>query len=91
MTNYSKTKLGNEGRVELHDALKLTGAEISINTLPAGAGVPFVHSHRKNEEAYGILSGKGKGCHRRRGNRAFCRRLAANKAIGKASVLGVRR
>ncbi len=60
MTNNSKTKLGNEGRAELHDALKLTGAEISINTLPRGAGVPFVHFHRKNEEVYGILSGKGK-------------------------------
>ena len=30
--------------------LGLTGAEISINNLPAGAGVPFVHSHKKNEE-----------------------------------------
>lgn len=38
----------------------LTGAEISINDLPAGANVPFVHSHKNNEEVYGILSGKGK-------------------------------
>ena len=38
----------------------LTGAEISINNLPAGANVPFVHSHKNNEEVYGILSGKGK-------------------------------
>ena len=48
------------GRVELHDQLKLTGAEVSINQLPAGAGVPFVHSHTNNEEIYGILAGKGK-------------------------------
>ena len=40
--------------------LSLTGAEISINQLPAGASVPFVHSHKNNEEIYGILSGKGK-------------------------------
>lgn len=40
--------------------LGLTGAEISINELPAGAGVPFVHSHRQNEEIYGILAGKGR-------------------------------
>lgn len=33
---------------------------ISINDLPAGANVPFVHSHKDNEEVYGILSGKGK-------------------------------
>lgn len=49
-----------EGRVELHEKLGLTGAEISVNELPAGAGVPFVHSHKENEEIYGILAGKGK-------------------------------
>ena len=59
MKNYVKTNIGNEGRVELHETLGLTGAEISINQLPAGAGVPFVHSHKQNEEIYGILSGKG--------------------------------
>ncbi len=60
MKNYAKTNIGNEGRTELHEALGLTGAEISINRLPAGAGVPFVHSHKTNEEIYGVLSGKGK-------------------------------
>ena len=60
MANYTKTNIGNEGRVELHEALSLTGAEISINKLPAGASVPFVHSHKTNEEVYGIISGKGK-------------------------------
>lgn len=59
MTNYTKTNIGNEGRTELHETLSLTGAEISINQLPAGANVPFVHSHKNNEEIYGILSGKG--------------------------------
>lgn len=52
--------LGADSRTELHDKLGLTGAEVSINTLPAGAGVPFVHAHKQNEEIYGILSGKGK-------------------------------
>ena len=60
MKNYTKTSIGNEGRVELHDALGLTVVEFSINVLPAGAGVPFVHSHKENEEIYGILSGHGK-------------------------------
>ena len=60
MANYAKTNIGNEGRVELHKTLSLTGAEISINNLPAGANVPFIHSHKINEEVYGILSGKGK-------------------------------
>ena len=60
MANYAKTNIGSEGRVEQHEKLSLTGAEISINQLPAGASVPFVHSHKNNEEIYGILSGKGK-------------------------------
>ena len=60
MKNYTKANIGNEGRVELHEKLALTGAEISINRLPAGANVPFVHSHKNNEEIYGVLSGKGK-------------------------------
>ena len=46
MKNYVKTNIGNEGRVELHETLGLTGAEVSINQLPAGTGVPFVHSHK---------------------------------------------
>lgn len=60
MKNYTKTNIGNEGRTELHNALGLTAAEVSVNSLPAGAGVPFVHSHRNNEEIYGVVSGRGK-------------------------------
>ncbi len=55
-----KTTIGKESRIELHEKLSLTGAEISLNELPAGANVPFVHSHKENEEIYGILSGNGK-------------------------------
>lgn len=60
MKNYAKTTVCNENRCELHNTLSLTGAEISINRLPAGACVPFVHAHRQNEEIYGILAGSGK-------------------------------
>lgn len=59
MKNYSKWNAKQDPRTELHDVLGLTGAEISVNNLPAGAGVPFVHYHKKNEEIYIILSGKG--------------------------------
>ena len=59
MSNYTKTNIGNEERAELHEALSLTGAEVSINSFPAGAGVPFVHSHKNNEEIYGVIFGKG--------------------------------
>ncbi len=60
MKNYDKTTVTAGARTELHDTLRLTGAEISVNTLPAGAGVPFVHAHKQNEEIYAILGGKGK-------------------------------
>lgn len=60
MSNYSKTHVAADARTELHDTLSLTGAEISINNLPAGASVPFVHAHKQNEEIYVVLSGKGK-------------------------------
>ncbi len=60
MVNYSKVSVGQEPRTELHDKLGLTGAEVSVNHLPAGACVPFVHSHKHNEEIYVVLSGKGK-------------------------------
>lgn len=59
MSNFSKISVPNEARVELHDQLHLTGAEVSINNLPAGASVPFVHAHKQNEEIYVILAGKG--------------------------------
>lgn len=60
MSNYSKVSVKDDARTELHDLLSLTGAEVSVNNLPAGAGVPFVHSHKQNEEIYVVLSGKGK-------------------------------
>ena len=46
-------------RTELHQALGLTGCELSVNNLPAGAAVPFVHSHTENEELYVVLEGEG--------------------------------
>lgn len=60
MANFSKVSVEQDARTELHDKLSLTGAEVSINNLPAGASIPFVHAHKNNEEIYGILSGKGK-------------------------------
>ncbi len=60
MKNYKMTSVKNEARAELHDALGLTGAEISINCLPMGASVPFEHSHKQNEEIYAILEGAGR-------------------------------
>jgi mannose-6-phosphate isomerase-like protein (cupin superfamily) len=60
--NYKVTSIGDireTGRVTLNEGLSLTGSEISINELPAGVSVSFVHAHKRNEEVYIILSGKG--------------------------------
>ncbi|MDE7191590.1 MAG: cupin domain-containing protein [Clostridia bacterium] len=59
MNNFKKVSIAEVARQELHDVLGLTGAEVSVNTLPAGVGVPFVHSHKQNEEIYAILDGQG--------------------------------
>ena len=60
MSNYAKIGKTEGARTELHDKLGLTGAEISVNTLPAGASVPFVHAHKANEEIYFVISGRGR-------------------------------
>lgn len=59
MANYKLVHSEPGPRVELHEALGLTGAEVSINTVPPNGGVPFVHVHTNNEELYIVLEGKG--------------------------------
>ncbi len=60
MTNFKLVSSDTAaGRTEFHDALGLTGSEVSINAFPAGAAVPFVHAHTKNEEFYYVIEGKG--------------------------------
>ena len=50
----------NAARTEFHELLSLTGAEVSYNSLPKDAEIPFVHSHKENEEFYLVLKGSGK-------------------------------
>lgn len=42
MSNYTKVTVKDNARTELHDMLGLTGAEISVNNLPAGAKIPRI-------------------------------------------------
>jgi len=51
--------LGFPGKYFIGKELGLTGCEVSLNRLPAGKGMPFVHAHRKNEELYIVLGGTG--------------------------------
>ncbi len=59
MANFQKISINDAPRTELHDALKLSGCEVSVNKVQSGQGVPFVHAHKQNEEVYGVLSGEG--------------------------------
>lgn len=47
------------GKLFLREPLGLTGMEVSLNTFPPGAGMPFLHAHREHEELYVFLSGEG--------------------------------
>ena len=57
MSNYKIVSTKSKPRAELKEALNLSGCELSINELPANASVPFVHSHKQNEELYLVLKG----------------------------------
>lgn len=60
--SFNIAELGNLDsitRVTLKEKLGLTGAEVSVNRLPAGAEIPFAHSHKRNEVIYIFISGKG--------------------------------
>lgn len=64
--NYSLMNIGTfehdlakKGRVMAGQELGATGSEISFNYTPAGQFVPFVHSHKQNEEIYIIVRGNG--------------------------------
>lgn len=51
--------MGFHGKYFVGEKLGLSGCEVSLNRLPAGKGMPFVHAHRKNEEFYIVLRGNG--------------------------------
>ena len=58
MAQYKLAHIDMKGnRGELHDLLNLTGAEVSCNTLPAGASVPGVPHHPQKAEVYLIIEG----------------------------------
>jgi len=62
--SFKHPKLTEEvaGKQFLKDELGLTSMEVSLNKFPAGTSMPFSHKHRKNEELYIFLKGKGKFC-----------------------------
>jgi mannose-6-phosphate isomerase-like protein (cupin superfamily) len=60
--NYElcEVKAGPENeKIFIGKTLGLTGCEVSVNYFKPGKGYGFVHSHKRNEEVYIILKGKG--------------------------------
>ena len=41
-----------QGKLFLRNLLKSAGLEMSLNVVPPGHGMPFLHKHRQNEEVY---------------------------------------
>ena len=61
-SNFAIKNLGNFDtltRVAFNEILNLSGIEVSINKINAGESSPFVHAHKRNEEVYIFLKGKG--------------------------------
>jgi mannose-6-phosphate isomerase-like protein (cupin superfamily) len=59
--SFLHPKLNTEvkGKVFIGEILKSTGAEVSFQILPSSAEMSFIHQHRKHEELYIFLKGKG--------------------------------
>jgi mannose-6-phosphate isomerase-like protein (cupin superfamily) len=59
--SFTHPRTGKElpGKRFLREPLGLTSMEVSVNQLPPGVAVPFLHKHRENEELYLFLAGEG--------------------------------
>jgi len=51
--------LPTRGKLFLRGLLGLAGLEMSLNVVPPGQGVPFLHRHRENDEVYVVVGGRG--------------------------------
>ena len=47
------------GKLFLRNLLGSAGLEISLNVVPPGKGMPFLHRHQQNEEVYVVVGGRG--------------------------------
>jgi len=48
-----------QGKLFLRNLLGSAGLEMSLNVVPPGKGIPFLHRHRDNDEVYVVVSGRG--------------------------------
>src|SRR5437588_10700835 len=47
------------GKLFLRSLLGSAGLEMSLNVVPPGKGMPFLHNHRQNDEVYIVVGGRG--------------------------------
>ena len=48
------------GKLFLRKFLGSAGLEMSLNVVPPGKGIPFLHRHRENDEVYVVMGGRGR-------------------------------
>ncbi len=48
-----------QGKLFLSKLLGSVGLEISLNVVPPGKGIPFLHRHQQNDEVYVVIGGRG--------------------------------
>src|SRR5262245_27640284 len=51
--------LPTRGKLFLRSLLGSAGLEMSLNVVPPGKGIPFLHRHRENDEVYVVVGGRG--------------------------------
>ena len=54
-----KAPVPMQGKLFLRHLLGSAGLEMSLNVVPPGQGMPFLHKHRQNEEVYVVVGGRG--------------------------------
>jgi mannose-6-phosphate isomerase-like protein (cupin superfamily) len=47
------------GKLFLKNLLASAGLEMSLNVVPPGKGMPFLHRHHQNDEVYVVVGGRG--------------------------------
>jgi mannose-6-phosphate isomerase-like protein (cupin superfamily) len=47
------------GKLFLRNLLGSAGLEMSLNVVPPGKGMPFLHRHQQNDEVYVVVGGRG--------------------------------
>ena len=48
-----------QGKLFLRNLLGSAGLEMSLNVVPPGKAIPFLHRHQENDEVYVVVGGRG--------------------------------